>query len=233
VEQNARAMGDTIIRDRASADQYDEQARTSNWLGPEVIFGLVYEFIKPGESVLDIGIGSGLSSILFHQAGLRVFGLDGSSEVLQVCASKHFTTELKLHDLSDLPLPYPDRFANHLVCVAVLNSFEDLAPLFQEFVRIVDRQGILAFTVEEQKPGQTGSYAINRVEVGEQPKEETAVRLYRHSQEYIADILDQNGFDVLKSLEFVAFKYPAENTDVLFKAYIARKVHTKVASLST
>src|SRR5512142_151959 len=156
MEQNAMQAGDTIIRDRLSADQYDEQARTSNWLGSEVVFGLAYEFIKPGESVLDIGIGSGLSSILFHRAGLRVFGLDGSAEVLQVCAAKHFTAELKLHDLRDLPLPYPDGFADHLVCIAVLNSFKDLAPLFHEFARIVDRQGILAFTVEEQKPGQAG-----------------------------------------------------------------------------
>lgn len=225
--------GDTIIRDRTSADQYDEQARRTNWLGSEVVFGLVYEFIKPGESLLDIGIGSGLSSILFHRAGRRVFGLDGSSEVLQVCASKRFTADLKLHDLRDLPLPYPDRFADHLVCIAVLNSFKDLGPLFQEFSRIVDWHGILAFTVEEQKPGQTGSYPINRVEVGEQPKAGTAVRLYRHSRDYIAGILDHNGFDVLRSLEFVAFKYPAENTDVLFKVYVARKVHTKVESLST
>ncbi len=215
--------GDTIIPDGASAREYDEQARITGWYGPEIVFGLVYEYVKPGESVLDIGIGSGRSSIAFRKAGLRVFGLDGSSEVLKVCAAKNFTQGLKLHDLRDLPLPYPSRFANHIVSVAVLNSFQDLAPLFCEFGRVICGQGILAFTVECQKPGEADSYPINRVEVAEQPRAETAVRLYRHSDDYIGRTLERNAFRPLKSLEFVAFRYPAENRDVLFKVYVARK----------
>lgn len=215
--------GDTIIQDRQAAEEYDEQARKTNWFGPEVVFGLTYEFVHPSETLLDIGIGSGLSSVPFHKAGLRIFGLDGSDEVLKVCAAKGFAEELKLHDLRKVPLPYPPEFANHIACVAVLNSFKDLGPLFREFARIVCKNGILAFTVEEQKPGQEDSYPINRVEVEEQPKAETAVMLYRHSQEYITELLEENGFYLLKSLEFVAFEYPAERTNVLFKAYVARK----------
>ena len=83
--------------------------------------------------------------------------------------------------------------------------------------------GIFAFTVEAQKPGQEDSYAINRIEVSEKPKAETAVMLFRHCDEDIAQLLAQNGFVLLKALEFVAFKYPAENRDIFFKAYVARK----------
>ncbi len=215
--------GDTIIQDSQAAKQYDQQARKTNWFGPEVVFGLTYEFVLPGETLLDIGIGSGLSSMPFHKAGLRVYGLDGSIEVLKVCAAKGIAEDLKLHDLRDAPLPYPPEFTNHIVCVAVLNSFRDLRVLFKEFARILCSGGILAFTVEEQKPGQAESYPINRVEVEEQPKAETAVTLYRHSQSTIMELLERNGFGLLKSLEFVAFEYPAENTHVLFKAYVARK----------
>src|SRR5512146_574871 len=144
---------DTVIRDAASADGYDEQAKQTNWLGPDVVFGLTYEFIHSGESLLDVGIGSGLSSIPFHKAGLRIFGLDASSEVLRVCAAKSFAEDLKLHDLRELPLPYASGSFRHLISVAVLNSFRDLGPLMREFARIMDGQGILAFTVEDQKPG--------------------------------------------------------------------------------
>jgi ubiquinone/menaquinone biosynthesis C-methylase UbiE len=184
---------------------------------------LTYEFVKPGDSLLDLGIGSGLSSILFHQAGLRVYSLDGSSEVLEACQTKGFAVELKQHDLRDLPLPYPSRFFDHVVCVAVLNSFKDLEPLFREITRIMKEHGVFAFTVEEQKPGQADQYMINRVEVSEKPEAETAVMLFRHSHDTITQLLDCNGFIPLKALEFLAFKYPAEHRDVFFKAYIARK----------
>lgn len=213
----------TIIQDHQSASGYDDQARKTNWFGPEVVFGLAYEFVNPRDSLLDLGIGSGLSSFLFHRAGLQIFGLDGSAEVLEVCRAKGFAAELKEHDLRELPLPYLSGFCDHVVSIAVLNSFKDLGPLFAEIARLMKPGGIFAFTVEEQKPGQEDSYAINRVEVAEQPKEETAVLLYRHSEATIIGWLGRNDFEPLKSLEFVAFRYPAENKDVFFRAYVAKR----------
>lgn len=215
--------GDIIIQDSQSAVEYDLQAQKTNWFGSEVVFGLTYEFVKPGDSLLDLGIGSGLSSLPFYKAGLHVYGLDGSSEILKVCASKGFAVELKQHDLHD-PLPYPSNFCNHVVSVAVLNFFRDLYPLFTEIARIIEGNGIFAFTVEAQKSGQEDSYTINRVGVSKTARVETAVRLFRHSDDYITRLIGQSGFVMLKALEFLAFKYPpAEGRDVLFKAYVARK----------
>ena len=216
-------MNDTIIKDKKAAEGYDLQARLTQWHAPEVVFGLAYEFVKAGESLLDLGIGSGLSSIPFHQAGLRIYGLDGSSEVLGVCAAKGFTVELKQHDLRNFPLPYASHRFDHAICVAVLNSFKDLAPLFGDVSRIMKNLGIFAFTTEERKPGQDDHYAINPVEVSEKPDAESAVTLYRHSDVYISETLERSGFSLLKTLDFLAFKYPAENTDIYFKAMVARK----------
>jgi ubiquinone/menaquinone biosynthesis C-methylase UbiE len=217
-------MEDTIIRDEKSAAGYDQQARETHWFGPEVVFGLAYEFIKPGDTLLDLGIGSGLSSILFHKAGLRVYGLDGSKEILEVIRGKGFAVELKLHDLRDLPLPYPSECFDHVISVAVLNSFRDLGLLFEEITRIIKKQGIFAFTVENREPCQEESYPINRVEVAEGPDPETAVRLFRHSKAYISQLLDVIGFIPLKAQEFLAFEYPAEQRDIFFKAYIVQKI---------
>ena len=215
---------DTIIQDQQSAISYDEQAQETHWFGSEVVFGLTYEFIRSGDTLLDLGIGSGLSSILFHKSGLSVYGLDGSEEILRVCAAKGFATELKQHDLRDLPLPYASDCFQYVVCVAVLNSFRSLSALFQEVGRLLKGQGIFAFTVEAQKPGMPGSYAINRVDLSERARVETAVKLYRHREEYILEVLKRNGFELLKGQEFVAFKYPAEQRDVFFTAFVARKM---------
>ena len=172
-------MADTIIPDGKSAFEYDRQAKETNWLGPDVVFGLAYEYVRPGQTLLDLGIGSGLSSIRFHQAGLKIYGLDGSADVLEVCRAKGFAVDLKEHDLRDLPLPYASDSFDHVISVAVLNSFDDLSPLFKEVSRITKTPGLFAFTVEEQKPGQEDQYIINRVEVNELPEWLTVIAISR------------------------------------------------------
>jgi predicted TPR repeat methyltransferase len=217
-------MADTIIPDKESAFEYDRQAKETNWFGPEVVFGLVYEYVRPGQTLLDLGIGSGLSSIRFHQVGLEIHGLDGSADVLEVCRAKGFAADLKQRDLRDLPLPYASDFFDHVICVAVLNSFDNLGPLFSETGRIIKAPGLFAFTYEEQEPGQEDHYAINRVEVNELPDPDTAVVLYRHRRETIIRLLEENGFTLIKALEFRAFEYPAESRCIFFKAFVARKM---------
>ena len=86
------------------------------------------------------------------------------------------------------------------------------------------QHGIFAFTVEEQASGQEDHYAINPVEVAENPEEGLAVMLYRHGAETIRSVLEGSRFTPLKSVEFVAFAYPAEQRNVYFKAIIARRV---------
>ena len=47
------------------AKMYDQKADAASWLDPTIIFGRAYRFVKQGESLLDISIGTGLSSELF------------------------------------------------------------------------------------------------------------------------------------------------------------------------
>ena len=82
---------------------YDKEAEATGWYGPEVVFGLTYAHIESGQSMLDIGIGTGLGSILFLKAGLEIHGMDISPQMLDVCCSKGFSS-LHLHNLIKTPL---------------------------------------------------------------------------------------------------------------------------------
>lgn len=82
---------------------YDDAAEASGWYGPEVVFGLSYKFVRPGQTVLDIGIGTGLGSVLFRKAGLKIHGMDNSQQMLDACREKGFTS-LRRHDLGKTPL---------------------------------------------------------------------------------------------------------------------------------
>jgi len=75
------------------ADVYDEKSVESGWYGPAVLFGLMYAHVHPGQALLDLGIGTGLGSELFHKAGLRITGIDESVSMLAQCKRKKLPFE--------------------------------------------------------------------------------------------------------------------------------------------
>ena len=63
-----------------SVTSYDRQAHAHHW-HPEALFGLVYEYLRPGDHLLDAGIGTGLASQTFAKAGVQVFGFDTDQDL--------------------------------------------------------------------------------------------------------------------------------------------------------
>lgn len=90
----------------------------------------MFEYIKSGEKILDVGIGTGLSAAAFRTMGLDVFGLDYSHEMLKICQQKGLAVDLKQFDLNDSPLPYPNHFFDHISANAVLYFLSKLDRLF-------------------------------------------------------------------------------------------------------
>jgi predicted TPR repeat methyltransferase len=207
------------------ATQYDQQVVERCWHGHEILFGLMYEFVNPGETLLDIGIGTGISSFLFHKAGLRISGFDSSQEMLEGCKSKGFAEEIIRYDLRNVPYPYKSDSFNHVISLGVLNFFADLAPVFKEASRIIKSMGIFGFTVEEQKPGLTPQYSMSVDTSSARAKEQFEITMHRHSDQHVRTLLSNAGFMVLKDLDFLADRYPGQGIEVWFKVYIAQKNH--------
>ena len=94
------------LHDAYAAD-YDAQVQACDCYIADLLFGLCFEFTRPGQRLLDAGIGSGLSSQLFAKAGLTVSGMDFSPAMLEICRAKGSAAELTQHDLERIPWPYP------------------------------------------------------------------------------------------------------------------------------
>lgn len=198
---------------------YDEEAEASGWFGPEVAFGLAYMHVQPGQSILDIGIGTGLGSVLFHKAGLKVHGMDISPKMLDACRSKGFTA-LQLHDLSNPPYPYDSDSMDHAVCAGVLTFFSDLSPVFKETARILRKGGLFAFVVGDRVESEA-----HEVEAGpEHTKSERILMMYRHSPKQIDAWLERYGFELVRSLAFTVFMDRERTRSMSAKAYLVRKV---------
>ena len=194
------------------ASQYDKEVKAYNSYGHDVIFGMSFEFVNADEKLLDIGIGTGLASMQFAEVGLKVYGLDTSQEMLAACRSKSFTKELKRCDMTREPIPYKDRYFDHVVCCGVLHFVSDLENLFSEVKRVIRRGGIFAFTIAPQETA--GGYI----------KEPTAwgVSIFKHSPQYIMELLETNGLELLKEQRLLIKGEDKVNYDMLFSVLICR-----------
>ena len=137
------------------AKDYDREAFEQEYHGPEILFGLMFEYLRESDQMLDIGIGTGLNAALFQKAGAMVFGVDGSKEMLNICEKKGVAEELKQIDFLIEKIPYPDEFFNHAIANSIFHMLSNLSPVFTEVARLLKAGGIFAFSIDET----SGSYA--------------------------------------------------------------------------
>jgi predicted TPR repeat methyltransferase len=206
-----------------SARDYDSQSRRYEWHGPEILFGLAFEFVTPGETLLDLGIGTGLSALPFQKAGLEVSGIDDSTEMLEICRAKNIARELRQHDIRHTPLPYGDGGFDHVVACGVFHLIDRLEPLVSEAARLLKDGGTFVFTFEKHRVGADDGIPVRAGEVSKRIDEETGAEIFRHSEAYIKRLLGEKKFSVLKTAEFVAMVHPETGRKVHFRAVIARK----------
>jgi predicted TPR repeat methyltransferase len=203
----------------AIAEEYDRGAEDTGWWAPEVAFGLAYRHVRPGQTVLDLGIGTGLGSILFHKAGLQVYGMDVSEEMIAACRHKGFAAELKQHDLTSVPYPYDHESVDHVVCVGVLNFFQDLGIVFQEVSRMLRDRGIFAFAVADRGPGEAVAVLVGPEHTGS----DSGVTFYRHDRKQISDWLGASDMSLDRDLRFSVYLDSSRSSPVAIRVYLARR----------
>ena len=192
-------------------NQYDKQVKEYSNYAHDVIFGMSYQYVKPNEKILDLGIGTGLASIQFSNIGLKVYGLDISQDKLNICREKAFTEELKRHDLSDNKLPYNDNIFNHIICCEVFHFLSDLGNIFSEVARTMKQDGVFAFTIS---PGNQTEDYIKVMNSWEVP-------IYKHSPNYIIRLLHNNGMELLKEQRLLMKGIDKINYDTILLVIIA------------
>ncbi len=174
------------LHDAYAAD-YDAQVQAYGCHIAEVLFGLCYATIRPGERLLDAGTGSGLSAELFAKAGLEIHGMDFAPAMLDLCRRKGFATDLRQHDLLKVPWPYPAGHFDHLICCGVLHFIPDLEGIVAEAARLIVDGGLFAFTTRLPAAPVAATQKYERQEAGELP-------IFSHEPETVCALLLACGF---------------------------------------
>jgi predicted TPR repeat methyltransferase len=215
-------MAEPVMHDPAAvqaiAEAYDREARATGWLGPQVALGMLYEYLLPAQSLLDLGIGTGLASVLFRKAGLKVTGLDIDQQMLDVCRWKGFE-DLARHDLTERPYPFPSDSFDHAVCVGVLPFLADLSPVFLEVGRVLRTGGMLVFMTLDRAEHEDFEMVVGP----EHTKTGGSVTMYRHSRQQITGWIDEAGFTLVESLSFAVHRDAARREPLQAACYLVRK----------
>lgn len=208
-------MVNEAFQHKEFADKYEDHVNNQKWYGPEILFGMVYEFIQPGHKILDLGIGTGLSAKLFKKAGLEVYGLDYSKAMLEKVREKNIAVDLKAFDLTKTPLPYDDNFFHHISANAVLYFLGEMDDLFKEISRITKKNGIFSFIFEEETQG------VEKIKEKFNPV--NGIMNYKHSKDYILTILEKNNFTVLREAEFINRNFQGTGKSADLSVYVCKK----------
>jgi predicted TPR repeat methyltransferase len=207
------------------APAYDDYISKRGWCGPEILFGLLFEYLKKDEKLLDIGIGTGLSSLLFHKAGITITGIDGSNEMLGICKKKNISEELLQLDITKGDFPFADSHFDYVISHAVFHLTGILDQLFSEVARIIKVTGKFAFTVDELSPETDIDYSESEKSgVFEKLNKDSGIKVFKHSDLYIKELLVKNNFKILKQTNYLAFKDVEEQREVHFTLYVAEKI---------
>ncbi|NQU85900.1 MAG: class I SAM-dependent methyltransferase [Mariniphaga sp.] len=202
------------------AKDYDEQVLKNKWIGPDILYNLLQEYIREGQNLLDLGIGTGASSLPFYKAGLNITGIDGSTEMLKICRAKKFTNKLIPLDLENNPLPFEKESFDIVISNALLHLIHPLESLFKDALLILKADGVFSFTYEDSDD--TSGY--NQIEPGVwEKKTESGVFTFKHEKTYIRNLLNRNRFKKIKENRFLAFYNKELKKEFYFTAIVAQK----------
>ena len=205
------------------AQFYDDYILNCQWVGTDILFGLMYEYISANETLLDIGIGTGLSSKLFNQYGLIISGVDGSEEMIKLSSNKQFAKKLKQADLTQNDVWFENKVFDHIISHGVFHLIGDLNNIFSQSSKILIKNGCFGFTYEEQTNTLNDYKESSIAGIYEHQNLQSGIKVFRHTENYIFEQIEKNEFQLMKKTEFLAFVDSKTKAKTYFNIIIAKK----------
>lgn len=131
------------------ADDYDRQmVENLNYLSPEIIAQLLIRHLEnKNAQILDIGCGTGLTSVLLHEKGYtQIDGLDFSTDMLRVAGERNLYQNLIEADLN-LPLMVEHDYYDAAISSGTFTHGHVGSEPLDEIFRILKNGGLLACTI--------------------------------------------------------------------------------------
>ncbi|MEI6242098.1 MAG: class I SAM-dependent methyltransferase [Chlamydiota bacterium] len=166
---------------------------------PKWIVKTLHSMEKPIK-VLDLGCGTGLSSVEFFKSGYHVTGIDITQEMINEAKKLPFE-RLLCHSIEGL-LPFDDKEFDVTVLLGVMEFVMHPKVLFREVKRILKSKGLFGLTVPVKLPQDV----------------EKKLHIFSYAKRDIETIFNICGFSIIFEEEIPGFI--SEGETVKYYAYI-------------
>lgn len=206
------------------ANGYDIYISDKKWSGPTVIFDLLKPYIKKNDSLLDLGIGTGLASIPFQNAGLIIYGIDSSEEMIKICDSKQIVKQIYLSDLNTDDFFFPELAFDHIISNAFFHFIGNTEKIFNKVKQQLKRGGYFCFSTLNKGLGEDKEYLSTNIEgILSWTNIQNGLVIFKHSDDYIMNLLKSNDLNLISKQIISGFHDETEKKQVFFNIYLTQK----------
>lgn len=118
-----------------------------------------------GKRVLVVGAGTGAESVVLHQRGAEVHGIepyDKAIEILELKAELHGIPAERFQKANAENIPHPDESFDFVYCYTVLEHVQDIEKTIDEMVRICKTGGLVFIQTPDYRFPYEAHYKIGR-----------------------------------------------------------------------
>lgn len=119
-----------------------------------------------GQRVLIVGAGTGAESVVLHQRGAEVYGIepyDKALEILQLKATLHNIPAERFQQAVAEKIPHPDESFDFVYCYTVLEHVQNVPASIDEMLRVCKTGGLVYIQTPEYRFPYEGHYKIKRI----------------------------------------------------------------------
>jgi ubiquinone/menaquinone biosynthesis C-methylase UbiE len=209
------------------ASKYDDATKEYKWIAPETVSNLLLPHVKPGNSVLDVGIGTAQSTEAFLKAGGNVCGVDISSKMLDKAREKYPSLELYQGNIEDGVPFLSTRSFDIVLGVGILEFVTNIEKVIGILSQLTKYEVLICLTFEEfiaKHEVQGMKVSVTAKGVLENVPQINNFMTARYEYKEIESLIQNAGLSLLEHQHFMAYEKSKERIPIYYTIMLARKL---------